>query len=207
VKKFVAFWLLLIMPLTLSGQAADGAVEPKTVELERGQVLELSLLTPVDSTQTRVGDEISFKLERAVIAGGVTVLPENRFVYGRITKVTRAGKNCKSGRVRWKLNPVITPDGRRIKIQPISDFLATRATVSDRVSLDSAGKKIGRTAKYAALAPVIIVTLPFLVLMYIGMRGEGGCDGSDGVEERVPAGKHSYAAVSKGMRLTESRVP
>ena len=206
-KKFVAFWLLLIMPLTLSGQAADGSAEPKTVKLERGQVLELSLVTPVDSTQTRVGDEISFKLERAVIAGGVTVLPENSLVYGRITKVTRAGKNCKSGRVRWKLNPVMTPDGRRIKIQPISDFLATRATVSDRVSLDSAGNKDWKDRQIRRVSSCDYCH-PAVPCSYVHRHaGEGGCDGSDGVEERVPAGKHSYAAVSKGMRLTESRFP
>ena len=206
-KRFVAFCLLLIMPMTLSGQAEDGGLEPKTAKLERGQVLELSLTTPLDSGGALVGDVISFRLEQPLKAGDLMILPQGWVVRGRVTKVERAGKNCKPGRIRWKLEPVMTPDGRRIKIQPISDFLATRATPSDRVSLDSAGKKIESAAKYALLAPVLLVTLPFLILMYIGMRGEGGCAGNYGVDERVPAGKHSYAAVSKGMRLTESRLP
>ena len=164
-------------------------------------------MTPVDSMETRVGDEISFRLERPLKADDLTILPQDLVVHGQVTRVERAGKNCKSGRVRWNLEPVMTADGKKIKIQPISDFLATRATPSDRVSLDSAGKKIERTVDYVLLAPVVIVTLPFLILMYIGMRDEGGCGGSDGEDERIPAGKHSYAAVSKGVRLTESRVP
>jgi hypothetical protein len=98
VKKFVAICLLLIVPVTLSAQDAAGNVEPRMVKLERGQVLDLSLVTPLDSGQAHVGDEISFKLERDLNADQLTALPKDWVVHGRITKVTRAGKNCKSGR-------------------------------------------------------------------------------------------------------------
>jgi hypothetical protein len=205
-KKFVAFCLLLIMPVMLSAQGEDGNLEPKTVKLERGQVLDLSLVTPFDSGHANTGDEILFKLERALKADQSTVLPENWVIHGRITKVLRAGKNCKEGRVRWKLEPLTTADGRKIKVQSIAEYLAKpRGVDVDRVSLDTTGHKIGRDAGYIAMAPVIVAFFPLFVLMAIGMSGEGEkCHGAPGLEESVLPGTHFYFAVSKDMRFAQA---
>jgi hypothetical protein len=207
VKKFVAICLLLIVPVTLSAQNAVGNVEPKIVKLERGQVLALSLVTPLDSGQAHVGDEISFKLERDPSADQLTVLSKDWVVHGRITKVVRAGKNCKTGQVRWKLEPVITADGRKIKVQSIAEYLAKPSgrELVDRVSLDTTGQKIGRDMQYIALVPVVVLLSPFLVPLAIAVwGGEGYCHGTPGLEETVPAGTHFYAAVSKNTRLVQA---
>ncbi len=205
-KKFVAFCLLLTMPAVLSAQNAAGSQEPKIVKLERGQVLDLSLITPMDSEHAQVGDEISFKLERDLKADQLTVLPKDWVIHGRITKVVRAGKNCKRGRVRWKLEPVTTPDGRKIKVQSISEYLAKpRGVEVDRVSLDTTCDKVCKGAEYIGVVPLVVLFFPFLVIMAIGMSGEGEkCHWSPGLEESVVAGTHFYFAVSKDVRLAQA---
>jgi hypothetical protein len=206
-KKVVAFCLLLITPVMLSAQSGAGNLEPKTVKLERGKVLDLSLLTPLDSGQAHVGDEISFQLERDLNAEQLTVLPKDRVIHGRITTVVRAGKNCKTGRVRWKLEPVTTADGKKIKVQSIAEYLAKPSgdELVDRVSLEPTGQKIGRATQYIALVPVAVLLSPFLIPLAITVwGGEGDCHGTPGLEETIPAGVHFYAAVSKNTRLVQA---
>jgi hypothetical protein len=204
-KKFVAFCLLVIMPATLAAQSEAGDLEPKIVKLERGQVLDLSLVTPFNSGQAHVGDEISFTLERDLNADQMTVLPKDRVIHGRITKVVRAGKNCKSGRVRWKLETVTTADGRKIKVQSIAWYLAQpRGVEVDRVSLDTTGEKIGKDTQYIAMVPFVVVFSPVLILMAIGLSAEGEkCHGTPGLEESVLPGTRFYFAVSKDVRLVQ----
>jgi hypothetical protein len=209
VKKLVAFCLLLIMPLTLSAQNEAGNLEPKIVKLERGQVIDLSLITPFDSGHAHVGDEISFTLERDLNPDQLTVLPKNWVIHGRITKVTRAGKNCKMGRVRWKLEPVTTADGRKIKVKSVAEYLAKpRGVEVDQVSLDTTGEKMRRDTQYIAMVPFVVVFSPILILMAIGMSGDWKeCHGTPGLEESILAGTHFYFAVSKDMRLVQASAP
>ena len=204
-KKLVAFCLLVVVPLTIA-QGEPGDLAWKTVKLERGQVLDLSLVTPFDSRHAHVGDEIAFKLERALKADQLTVLPKNWVVHGRITKVTRAGiSNCKHGRVYWKLKSVAAPDGRRIKVQSIAAYLAKpRGVELDRVALDTTGQKIGRAAKSIEMAPLFVLVSPYILLMFIGMAVEGDCPGDPGLEESVLPGTNFYFAVSKDVRLVQA---
>jgi hypothetical protein len=208
-KKFVAFCLLVITPATLCAQGVADNPEPKIVKLERGQVLDLSVVTPLDSAHAHVGDEISFKLERDLNANGLTVLPRNSAIHGRITKVVRAGKNCKEGRVRWKLEPLKTASGRKIKVQSIPVYLAKPRGdhVVDRVWLDTTGEKIARDASYAMTAPLVVLLSPALILMAVAMSHEGSCDGTPGQEETIVTGTHFYAAVSKDTRLVQALAP
>jgi hypothetical protein len=206
-EEFVAFCLLVITPAMLCAQSGADNPETKIVKLERGQVLDLSLVTPLDSAHAHVGDEISFQLERDLNANGLTVLPRNSAIHGRITKVVRAGKSCKSGRTRWKLEPLKTASGRKIKVQSIPVYLAKPHGdhVVDRVRLDTTGEKIARDTQYATMVPVVVlfspIIVPWLILFTIATSGEGSCDGSRGQEETILSGTHFYAAVSKDTRL------
>ena len=212
-KKFVAFCLLVITPAMLCAQSGADNPETKIVKLDRGQVLDLSVVTPLDSAHAHVGDDISFQLERDLNANGLTVLPRNSAIHGRITKVVRAGKNCKSGRVRWKLEAVTTTNGRKIKAQSIPEYLAKPGGVeADRVSLDTTGSNIGRGATYVVMAaPVIVLLAPViiaeLVLLAIRRPGKGVCHGTLGQEESVLPGTHFYFAVSKDTRIVQALAP
>ena len=182
--------------------------ETKIVKLERGQVLDLSLVTPLDSAHAHVGDDISFQLERDLNANGLTVLPRNSAIHGRITKVVRAGKNCKEGRVRWKLEPLKTASGRKIKVQSIPAYLATPrgGEVVDRVSLETTGEKIAEDAPWAMMVPLVVLLSPAIILMAVAESGKRDC-GTPGREEAILAGTHFYFAVSKDTRLVQALAP
>ena len=182
--------------------------ETKIVKLERGQVLDLSLITPLDSAHAHVGDDISFQLERDLNANGFTVLPRNSAIHGRITKVVRAGKNCKEGRVRWKLEPLKTASGRKIKVQSIPAYLATPrgGEVVDRVSLETTGEKIAEDAPWAMMVPLVVLLSPAIILMAVAESGKRDC-GTPGREEAILAGTRFYFAVSKDTRLVQALAP
>jgi hypothetical protein len=182
--------------------------ETKIVKLERGQVLDLSLITPLDSAHAHVGDDISFQLERDLNANGFTVLPRNSAIHGRITKVVRAGKNCKEGRVRWKLEPLKTASGRKIKAQSIPAYLATPrgGEVVDRVSLETTGEKIAEDAPWAMMVPLVVLLSPAIILMAVAESGKRDC-GTPGREEAILAGTRFYFAVSKDTRLVQALAP
>ncbi len=69
-------------------------------------------------------------------------LPADSLVHGRFTSVTRAGYNCKSGVVRWKLDRLSIAGGKKVMLQFIPGYLAKpNGTLVDQVELDTAGKK------------------------------------------------------------------
>jgi hypothetical protein len=207
-KKFVAFCLLLITPAMLAAQNAADNLGPKIVKLERGQVLDLSLVTPLDSGHAQVGDEITFTLERDLNANGSTVLPKGWVIHGRITKVVRAGKNCKEGRVGWKLESLKTASGRKIKVQSIPVYLAKPrgGGVVDRVSLETTGEKIAEDVPWAMMVPLVVLLSPAIILMAVAESGKRDC-GTPGQEETVPPDTHFYFAVSKDTRLVQALAP
>jgi hypothetical protein len=198
---------LLIPILAFITQAQEAQSGAKTVKLERGQVLQLMLSTPLDSGSAQVGDEVSLKLLRPLIAEGTTVLPRGSIIRGRVTKVRRAAKNCNSGNIEWKLERVPAMGRQKIKIQIVSYAQVHPGNIlTDRVFLDSTGKKIARIAENTVIVTTVVVPLaviasPLLIAMVIGMSGEGRCGGVAGSEESVSPGTAFYAAVSKNVRF------
>ncbi len=84
--------LVLIVALTLNAPAQVNATKPRTVTLKRGQELNLSLVTPLDSRRAQVGEEVELKLARPLVVDGVTVLPLDWAVRGqRLCSETEGG--------------------------------------------------------------------------------------------------------------------
>ena len=196
-----ALSIILVFALTLQMQAQVGDPSPKTGLLKRGQVLELSLIAPLDSSRAEVGEDVAMRVVRPLLADGLAVLPADSLVHGQITSVTRAGKNCRSGLVRWKLDHLSTPGGKQVRVQFIPGYLAKpNGTLVDQVELDTTGEKLnraaGNTGKVAVITPFVLLSLPWIVFMAIAMSGEGRCDGATGKDEIVPAGTSFYIAIS-----------
>jgi hypothetical protein len=165
------------------------------------------LSTPLDSGSAQIGDEVSLKLLRPLVAEGATVLPGGSIIQGRITKVKRAGKNCREGNISWTFHSIRMANGKTVKMQIVSYALAHPGNTStDRVFLDSTGRKIARIAENTVIVTTVVVPLaviasPLLIAMVIGMSAEGRCGGIPGSEESVSSGTVFYAAVSKTVRL------
>lgn len=197
--------IILFLTSTLNVQAQDGDTKPRTVMLKRGQILEMSLVNPLDSGHTQVGEDVTLTLTRPVIAAGAEVLPPDWIVRGRVTDVTRAGKNCRAGQIKWSLDRLTMTDGKKIKVRRIGEYFAkSNGVVLEQVSLDPPKKRSGRVitniATGVAIAPVLILLSPFLVLMAISMSGEGGCNGAMGEESVIASGTIFYAAVSNDVQ-------
>lgn len=196
--------LVLIFTLTLATQAQESP-QPKTVLVERGKILELSLVTPLDSGQARVGDDVPLKLVRPLVADGEIVLPTDSILHGRVTKVAHAGKNnCKDGYIGWKLNRVAMKKGKKIQLQEIDSYLAQRGGVAvDRVSLPTT-KHENTAVKYIELSPLIVLMAPYIIMMLIAYSHDEQCHGLAGKDESIAAGTHLFAAVSKDVTLSVS---
>ena len=194
--------VLLMVTLTLNVQAQTIDTTPRTVTLKRGQVLELSLLTPLDSRQAEVGDQILFGLVHPLVADGVTV-PAPWIIRGLVTHVGRPRKNCGGG-VYWKLRSIEIPDGTNVKVEPISRDVATpHGNLLEQVVLDSSGNKNQRavntkTSKWAAV-PLQIAAVPLFIAIAVGMQIEGDRGGC--TSGTLPAGYRFYRAVSEDVQV------
>ena len=187
-RPVVSAILCLVLTFVVEGQQPPTIAA--TVHLKRGETLVLALLTPLDSGRAQVGDDVSLKLLLPLTVDGVNILPDGWPVHGRVSAVRPARRNCKPGKVIWKPNEITTPQGKKITIS------------MDRTE-KKAGKRIKKTVQYTALAPLVVLTLPFSAVLWGGMHNEGGCRGAVGEEERLPAGTALSAEVSNDILLPQ----
>jgi hypothetical protein len=191
----------LALALTLNTQAQNGKIGPKTVTVKRGQTLSLSLLTPTDSGHANVGDGVTLKLVRPLVADGATILPAEWIVHGEVTKVKRAGKNCKDGQIVWELDRIKTPGGDQLKVQRVYSYPLNSASPGDPVwvPLDAPLTKIGSATKFTGLLAVSIALSPLLIPL--GIAATEKCEGRAGEEQSLPLGLGDLFAVSRDVRV------
>lgn len=204
IRRVLARVLCIALALLPLHAQAEDATKPQTKpRLSRGQVLQMTLLTEMDSAHAHVGDDVSFQLERDLNVGDRVVLPQNSVLHGRVTHVVRAGKNCKMGEVSWKLLPVLGPDGqKKIKLEMISTALAhPGGQLAERVSLDRPGT--GQPGGLVTLPWLAPIALTFLALQYVAEHAGDTCGHQDGADVTVFRGNYFYAAVSKDVALSE----
>src|SRR5580704_12222653 len=109
---------VLIVRLTSPTQAQDVSLRPKPIKIERGHEVLLVFPTPIDSKFAQLGEDVPMKLFVPLVIEGAVIFPAGFIVHARVTRVRRAGKNCRSGQITWKLAPVIAPDGRELLLEP-----------------------------------------------------------------------------------------
>jgi len=192
--------LMLAITLTVTTQAQDVTSSPQTVRVKRGQVLEFSLLTSLDSGHAQQGDDVALTLTHPLVADGQTVLFAGWTAHTRIEKVVRAGNNCKSGKIAWKLSRLDPPGNKKLRLQPIPALWAKpNGQLLDRITLDS---KSGETPDPINKWPLLIIFAPLLVFAAVGALMPGDCDGRPGSEAAVPAGTDFYFVIAKDADVT-----
>ena len=72
--------------------AATTTSTSEKLDLPAGATLRVKIGTPIDSEQSRVGDKIEGRLERAVKEGARTFVPKRAIVTGRIRRLERVRK-------------------------------------------------------------------------------------------------------------------
>jgi hypothetical protein len=191
----------LILMLALTAQAQNANPISRMVKVKRGQTLSLSLLTPIDSGHANLGDDVTLKLVRPLVADGATVLPADWILHGKVTKVKRAGKNCKNEEVAWKLDRIKTPGGDQLDVQMVYSYPFDPAILGDPlwVPLDTPLTKIGGAPRFIGLVAVSIPLSPLLIPMAIFATEP--CEGKAGEEKSLPLGLQDIYAVSKSVRV------
>jgi hypothetical protein len=86
---------------------------PKIVEVEvpSGTVLELELLTPIDSAVNRKGDELQAKTLSALFVDGTEILGAGAYVEGRVTEATASGRVKGRARLAFTFDRLRTSTG------------------------------------------------------------------------------------------------
>lgn len=199
-RNFLSAFLLLT--LNLASHAQNSKTGPTAVKLNRGQTLSVSLLTPIDSGHANVGDDVTLKLIRPLIAEGAIILPAEWTVHAKVTKVKRAGNNCNDGNIVWKLDSVKTPGGDYLKVQEVYSYPLKYSVSSgdpEWVPLDTPLTKIGGAAKFTGALAVSIALSPLLIPMAIAATER--CEGRAGEEKSLPAGLGDLFAISKSLRV------
>jgi len=197
-----------LLASAVSGETATMSVQNAPVEkvpLEKGQVIALALSTTLDSGVEWVGKPIELRLVHPLMSNGKTVVPAGWTVPAHISKVRRAGKkNCRGGKVEWKLEPMTAVDGTEIKLMALRWRPYRNGRPVDAVHVRSAWESVGKVVEDVELAPAVVVA--FLIFLPSGLAmgwGEGEpCSSRPGLDEVIPAGTIRYAAIAKNVSLT-----
>ena len=74
-------------------------LDMEPVKIPASTLVEIQLLTTVDSAVNKVGDQVKYKVASDVIIDGRIVIPKGAQGIGRVTEVVSAGNLGKNGRV------------------------------------------------------------------------------------------------------------
>jgi hypothetical protein len=194
---------LTLVPCLAQAQAAPSG----KVKVSKGIILRFANLQPIDSATAKEGDQVPLKLVRSVVIDGVTVLSEGELVYGKVTRVKRAGKNCHDGAVKWKVDGITFPDSTQARTH-IFFVKAGDVPVPDMEHGESAGDIANDVATileglvwFVALAPLLILLLPAVVDQWVGSRNRE-CGGRMGHEYVMPENSTVAVAISRDYAIT-----
>jgi len=190
----------LVIALALGAPAQIAPPAARTVDVEKGQLLELELVTPISSATATVGQKVSFRLTEPLVASGEIVLPAGWELTGRVTKAEKAGPNCRQGKLEWRLDDAKTPDGSTVPLRPA--FAIHKRGSGKLVELNpppSSREKIKKALLAPLIAAGVVVSLP-VALPLLAAEREPACT-DQGLDRSYKAGWISHAAAREGVRV------
>jgi hypothetical protein len=198
----LAFCLVISQAADLWGQAA-GPPRPRRITLERNQLVELALETPLSSASAKEDQPIAFRLTEPLAVSGETILPAGAAILGRVTEAVPAAKGCKWGKLSWRLEDAVAPDGTRIALRTTSAY--RRKDDGQLVEYNpplSAKRKFARALIWVGLSPLIAVGLalasPWMLLDAV--ESGDSCKGI-GSEMLFRVGSVHYAALRNSVEI------
>ena len=181
-----------------TGLVAQAPSAERKVKVEKGQLLEMELVTPISSATATVGQQVIFRLTEPLEADGETVLPAGSELTGRVTKAEKAGPNCRPGKLEWQLDDAKTSEGSTIPLRPA--FAVHERKSGKLVELNpppSSGDKMKKALLAPLIAAGVVVSLP-AVLPLIATEKEPACT-DQGADRSYKAGSISHAAVKQSV--------
>ncbi len=100
-------------PVPTEPPRAEPPPPPEIVDVEvaSGTILELELLTPLDSSVNRINDELQARTLSPLYVRGEQVLPSGSYVEGRVTEVQASGRVKGRARLAFTFDRLSTPTG------------------------------------------------------------------------------------------------
>jgi hypothetical protein len=204
-KRLIA---ILACGLTLLPCIAQAQTAPSgKVVVYKGVVLQLTNVQPIDSSAAKVGDQVPLKLARPLVVNGVTVLPEGELVYGKVTKVKHARKDCRDGAVKWKVDSITFPDSTQARAHilfakqgpdvPVPDVEpgSDRRTGAGDI-LEGMASGMEGVMWFIVLAPLLILFLPSILDQQAEDKAKA-CGGKMGHEYLLPENSTVAVAISR----------
>jgi hypothetical protein len=133
--------------ITKEGQQSPLVNADELVQVEEGDLLDLTISTVVSAGISQEGDEFFGKLNRHFESDGKIVLPKGTIVHGLIDGMTDPKRMGRDGHIQLRFDYLITPDGREIPIE------------GDYTTQDSKGvalaKGVARTSGYTLVGGAV----------------------------------------------------
>lgn len=202
-SRFLVVWFALLSSFVSPQSSFCQSPKTKdTVLVRRGVTLKFLLVKPLSSETANVGDDVPLLLARPLVVDGVTLLEPGVLAHGKVTKVRRAGPNCRSGRVQWKVDNLEFADGSKAKTEMMVGYSGGRGDVPERVPSSAIQRGRHDAWRRIAYAPLFAVELPFLVLLVIAMSsGDGGPCTTPGQDYVLPSNYAIAVAIAKNHRV------
>jgi hypothetical protein len=131
-----AFAVLFAIGFVIPGDAgAQQASTPAhTVLVRKYTALKFALLGALDAATAKVGDDVPLRLSRPLVVDGVTLLPSDGVVHGRVTKA-KPPNPCNGGEVHFELSQISFADSTTAKTKVF--FVSPKADAHVEESYDS----------------------------------------------------------------------
>jgi hypothetical protein len=115
---------------------------PVKVLVPDGTAVEIELIQTASSEELKEGDPVAFKVIRPVEINGVTIIKKDAAARGHVSKVKKAGRWGKQGKLDWAMNDAISVDGTKIPL---------------RFTQAARGDSKGGTVAVAAIATTVLL--------------------------------------------------
>jgi len=206
-NPWITTFLLLLSTVSLLGQTQDTYPGPHPITVKLGQVLELSLLAPLDTSRAAVGDDVAFLLVYPLVVDGITILPSESIVHGRISYLSHAEEHGDPKRFKFKIDSIATPRGEKIKVRSIGKDQAMvdgklRETVPlKNIPTPHSPSRLSRVLDRIT-APIAIATAPVWIPAVLVLSAQADGREKSGLDYMLPAATHSYLAVESDTELS-----
>lgn len=158
-----------------------GEIKMEEVDLPKGQLVKVTLLTPLDSRSNKAGDEVRLRLIEDLIYNGVLVAPRGSIGVGEVIKVERAGAFGKTGKVEVKFKYVESLLGVEVPI-----CMGEKAAEENKKEVEGrAWAVISSFVGLGVFGPVGLVAGAFV----------------HGEEAKIPAGTKFYLETSEDVKV------
>ncbi len=98
------------------GNGSNTLLKGRVTKVPSGTKLKIIVETPIDELNSKLDDEVSFRLSEDVLIDDLTVIPSGSTLSGKLTEINLAKRLHKAGTVRIEFNNLTLPEGNEVPI-------------------------------------------------------------------------------------------